>query len=351
MIVHDLILATRRAALTGIERFAINTFNASSASGDVLALVSPGSSLAGRSDVVEVGSGTRDWAGAIRYLRSLKCRGMICAAFPAGPSLLLSRVPIVRVIHDALAWTMPQNLTPQGRLMFAHWDRWMLHRYDHVFAPTQIVCDELGAIFPKRKIGICGNAPGLDWESAQDSPPPQLHGRSFVLAVGTVEPRKNYERVIELARNSLDARTVVVIAGRAGWGETADRLRAAQLAMPGRLHWLEDVSDAALRWLYRHCDAFLSLSHAEGFNMPLVEAGSSGCRIVCSDIPIHAAVAPPWASRISAQASNETLWRALRESPAPDTAALAGFRLRHNWSTIAQTIEAPLLDRKNQMVD
>ncbi|WP_271301143.1 glycosyltransferase [Sphingomonas sp. CV7422] len=342
MIVHDLILATRRRHLTGIERFAINVFKASAATAtDVIALVSPGSPLVHHDNVVTVESAA-SWAAVAGYLRpSDACRGLICAAFPAGPTMLLNRIPIVRVIHDAFAWTRPQNLSWQGRLMFAKWDRLALRRYAHVFAPSQIARDELVDVLPRKDIKVCGNAPGMDLTSSKMAPISQLEGKTFLLAVGTAEPRKNYERLIAFADATADGPMIVVV-GRSGWGETAGRLHAAQTRMPQRFLWLQDIDDAGLRWLYRHCAAFISLSHAEGFNMPLVEAGVTGCPIVCSDIPIHAAVAPHWAVRVRDDISNEALAQALHAGTRPQTIEVEGYRVRHDWQTIAQAIEAPL---------
>jgi len=343
MIIHDLILATRRAKLTGIERFAINVFEASRArNADVVALVAPGSALAGSPQVIEAGSTLKGWLGIARKLgRFGPSSAVVCAAFPASPSLIASRAPITRVIHDAFAWTHPQNLTVQGRLMFAHFDRMMLRRYDYVQAPTVIAQNDLTGVLNTDAITVCGNAPGLDCLAPATTPLPGLTPGSFTLAVGTIEPRKNYERLIAFvkARSDLDP---IVVAGRPGWGVSTERLAAASQLLGDRLVWLADTDDAQLRWLYRNSRTFLSMSHAEGFNMPLVEAGVLGCPIVCSDLPIHRAVAPPWARFVGIDSSDDVLRDAIAIAPYPSETELDTYRARYSWQSVAAHIEAPL---------
>ncbi|QLH48117.1 MAG: glycosyltransferase [Bacteroidota bacterium] len=46
-------------------------------------------------------------------------------------------------------------------------------------------------------------------------------------------------------------------------------------------------SDAELAEWYQHASCVVSLSEYEGFNLPVAEAISMGCRVVCSDIPVH----------------------------------------------------------------
>lgn len=343
MIIHDLILATRRAKLTGIERFAINVFEASRFQhDDVIALIAPGSMLAGTPKVIETGSAFGGWLRMARELRRFgRPSAVVCAAFPASPSLIASRVPITRVIHDAFAWTHSQNLTMQGRLMFAHFDRLMLRRYNYVQAPTLIARDELAYVLQTNLITVCGNAPGLDCLTPVVTPVAGVTPGAFTLAVGTIEPRKNYERLIAFAQAQCNTGPIVV-AGRPGWGISTQRLAAASQALGNRLIWLTDTDDAQLRWLYLNSSVFLSVSYAEGFNMPLVEAGILGCPIVCSDLPIHRAVAPPWARFVATDSSDEVLRDAVATAPHPVAAEIETYRRRYSWQNVAAHIEAPL---------
>jgi glycosyltransferase involved in cell wall biosynthesis len=97
----------------------------------------------------------------------------------------------------------------------------------------------------------------------------------FILAVGTIEPRKNYPRLLAAYR-ALRARTdapPLVIAGRPGWayGDTLDRIRAE----PG-VRYLGHVDEPTLIALYESAGVLAFPSLYEGFGLPLLEAMSHG---------------------------------------------------------------------------
>ncbi|MCZ7529186.1 MAG: glycosyltransferase [Acidimicrobiia bacterium] len=99
----------------------------------------------------------------------------------------------------------------------------------------------------------------------------------FVLAVGTIEPRKGFD-VAAAAVGSLpgaDAPTLV-IAGPPGWGrvEGLDRSRVRRLGAVTR-----DALDA----LYRHALLTVVPSTYEGFGFPALEAMARGCPVVASN--------------------------------------------------------------------
>lgn len=111
-----------------------------------------------------------------------------------------------------------------------------------------------------------------------------LEPDAFWLAVGTVEPRKNYGHLLE-AYAALLARTPghdipLCIVGQAGWIESSLEPRIRQLGIGDRVRCLGFVEDAVLAVLYRRCFAFLYPSRYEGFGLPVVEALACGAAVI-----------------------------------------------------------------------
>lgn len=110
--------------------------------------------------------------------------------------------------------------------------------------------------------------------------------QEYLLAVGTVEPRKNYSRLIEAWKNS-KAQTKgirLVIIGRIGWlsTETVRHIRNQSNAI-----LLTNICDFQLNIMYRKAYAFISASVDEGFDIPMSEAIFHELSILASDIPVH----------------------------------------------------------------
>jgi glycosyltransferase involved in cell wall biosynthesis len=108
---------------------------------------------------------------------------------------------------------------------------------------------------------------------------------SYVLFVGTIEPRKNLELLIESYRRVLAGdRTPehLVLAGKLGFGyrPLLERIDTAELR--GRVHLRGFVADEDLPWLYRGARLFIYPSLAEGFGFPPLEAMACGVPVIAT---------------------------------------------------------------------
>ncbi len=106
------------------------------------------------------------------------------------------------------------------------------------------------------------------------------------LAVGTLEPRKNYETLLD-ALDLYWARSVhprpLRIAGGGGWKSDTLKGRLATQEAAGRVQRLGYVPDDELSRLYTSAFGFVFPSWHEGFGLPVLEALGHGTPVICSN--------------------------------------------------------------------
>jgi len=112
----------------------------------------------------------------------------------------------------------------------------------------------------------------------------------YILSVGTIQPRKNYERLIEafslfLKQNKQRFGVVdLVIVGKKGWLYEEILKAPEQFGVSDRVKFLEFVPDEDLQVLYEKAAAFALPSLYEGFGLPVLEAMARGCPVVVSNV-------------------------------------------------------------------
>ncbi len=109
-----------------------------------------------------------------------------------------------------------------------------------------------------------------------------LPGR-FVLSVGTLQPRKNYVRLIEaFSRLSGVEDVSLVISGARGWLYEEIYRRVEELGLSSRVLFPGYVAEADLPALYSLSEVFAFPSLYEGFGLPPLEAMACGTPVVVS---------------------------------------------------------------------
>ncbi len=105
----------------------------------------------------------------------------------------------------------------------------------------------------------------------------------YLLSLGTIQPRKNYARLIEAFSKLPVADHQLVIVGRRGWMfeeifQTVERLKLQE-----RVVFPQFVDDDDLPALYAMATLFVYPSLYEGFGLPGAEAMACGAPVVCSN--------------------------------------------------------------------
>ncbi len=332
----DLILATRANRSTGIERYCKNVARYWPVGESVAIYTSAENDEKYLFEVRCKGKAILAWLFLPFVAARQGITKIVFPGFPPSPLFLFfPRINLVRVIHDAVPFLFPKTLSVQGKLLFNWLERILLNRYCKIFAPTEIVASQIMEIFPNIICGCCGNAAGASLTGSARVPN-RLGSvvKNFALAVGTVEPRKNYPELVS-AWLKRDSDQILVIIGRAGWGGDASQIKSS-LSHSNKIIWLDSATDEELRWCYANAALFITVSRAEGFNMPLVEAGISGLPILASDIPIHRFVAAPWARFVSTDQPDLSWTEAGETKVPPDEIEI--YRARFSWKYVAETL-------------
>ncbi len=106
------------------------------------------------------------------------------------------------------------------------------------------------------------------------------------VTLGTIEPRKNHDLLLDVWQDLPEPRPVLHILGRRGWASAATLARL-DAADPAVIHEAEGLDDDAVADLIATSCAFLFPSHAEGFGLPPLEAAQLGVPVLCADLPVY----------------------------------------------------------------
>lgn len=116
----------------------------------------------------------------------------------------------------------------------------------------------------------------------------------FILCPGSVEKRKNGERLIEaveLSRCVQERRIHLVFAGGMGYDHESIRRRAAASPLAEKIHFFTGLSSRSLQALYKSALFTIYPSVFEGFGLPIVEAFALGSPLITANIGAMAEVA------------------------------------------------------------
>jgi glycosyltransferase involved in cell wall biosynthesis len=195
-------------------------------------------------------------------------------------------VPSVVTVHDLAVYACPETFAwPQRRHLRLLVPR-SVAASRHVIADSEHARSDLLARFrlpPGRVTAIPLGVGARHHEPPAPDAVSALRaahglGTQLIACVGTVQPRKRVERVIEAyVRAGASARGwELVIAGRLRPHYSPPWLTA----LPPGAHWLGPLPDEGLRALYAAAEIAVSASEYEGFGLTVCEAMASGCVVV-----------------------------------------------------------------------
>jgi len=200
----------------------------------------------------------------------------------------------VLTIYDMTFFTLPECHTALRRSVFYRQALLRsIRRTDLITVPSRSTRDQILELVPdihpdRIRLAI----PGIGEEFRVFDPADVRREtrrlglpESYVLHVGTIEPRKNLPRLIESYARVVEVSGTeahLVLAGRLGWNyhDVLSRLEAPELR--GRIHTPGYVSASDLPWYYAGARLFVYPSLQEGFGFPPLEAMACGVPTISS---------------------------------------------------------------------
>ncbi|MEG3178429.1 glycosyltransferase family 1 protein [Sphingomonas sp. RB3P16] len=227
------------------------------------------------------------------------------------------------VVYDLLPIQAPRYFSAKVAVRFRWWLTATAMLADGYLCISPHVAEEVGSMLSRRYrvrdgVAVCVLPMGIDLLSdtarVATGAVPLQEVDTFVLAVGTIEPRKGYDVLIDaferLWENGSDLTLVIV--GGAGWKTDTLQRRIRQNKEYGaRLRWLTTVDDQALLDLYDRARALVATSYGEGFGLPVLEALARSCPVLARDIPAFRVHASLGVRLFAANANGDEIARAI----------------------------------------
>ncbi len=202
-------------------------------------------------------------------------------------------IPTLLTVHDLSFVHFPEVYLPKLVNYLNQVVPWSVERASHVLADSEATKRDLIALWqtPAEKISVLYAAAGDEFTPVTDEgkiakmrQDYKLGDEPYLLAVGTVQPRKNYRMLIESFRPIAEKYPHnLVIAGGKGWLFDAILDEIETQGLTGRVNFCGFVDDADLPTLYSAASMFLMPSIYEGFGIPILEAMACGVPVISSD--------------------------------------------------------------------
>jgi glycosyltransferase involved in cell wall biosynthesis len=190
-----------------------------------------------------------------------------------GPFNIPKNIKRIVTIHDLTPLLFPQFHTARGKIIHRLLLGKTLKNADLILTPSKTTKKDIQKRY-KTKGKFKVTPLGITKPKTKVKP---YFKEPYILYLGTIEPRKNLEILID-AFLELDLPQKLVLAGAKGWKNS----RILKKAKHPKINLLTNISEEEKAALYTHADAFVYPSIYEGFGLPPLEAMSYGIPVICS---------------------------------------------------------------------
>ena len=213
-------------------------------------------------------------------------------AYPSPVRADAYRCPTVVSLHDLYPFEIPENFGIVKSEVSRRLMRQCLTKIDAIACVSDFTKSRIAKWLPselsRKALTIPNSIAAIN--GAGVAPLELRGGLPFVLCVAQHRQNKNVPLALRIFAQALRAEALpvqarFVVVGNSGpdTGRILNEVR--NLGLGDRVALLSGIGDQELLWCYRNCSLLLAPSSIEGFGLPVAEALTAGCPVVCSDIP------------------------------------------------------------------
>lgn len=193
-------------------------------------------------------------------------------------------IPRVMSIMDVSYLIYPQMFRPQDLHQLVNWTAYSVRHARAIFTISEFSKRAIMEAYNVPEKAVIVTYPGFSMPQTQVSP--KTPASDYILSVGTLQPRKNFVRLIEAfsqIASKYPALTLVIV-GKKGWLYEEILAAPQKHGVAQRVKFLDFVADSDLPSLYKNAKVFALPSLYEGFGLPVLEAMSYGVPVVVSNV-------------------------------------------------------------------
>ena len=193
-------------------------------------------------------------------------------------------------VHDLTFLHYPQYLTADSRRYYNDQIESAVKQADHILSDSEATKQDLISMLnvPAEKItvhmlGVDKQFQRLTDEVLEKNRKRLNIPKSFILFVGTIEPRKNIIGLLDAYQqfhNQYQDAPPLLLVGKRGWLFEETQRIIQSLQLDDKIMWREDIEFVDLPTVYNLADVLVTPSFYEGFGLPALEA------MACGTVPI-----------------------------------------------------------------
>lgn len=241
---------------------------------------------------------------------------------------------VLAYIHDIMPLEVPQFSRADRIAGFATFLRELIAHRAAFVANSKATAAALAEYLEHEAPGVFSVPevvyPGIEAPAAGLAPRRPIPPRANFVVLGTIEPRKNHEMLLEIWRGMVDEGIEPLprlhIVGRRGWDiDHVAALLDDATPLAGQVDEASDCDDRAVRDRLVGATALLFPSFAEGFGLPLAEAAVLGVPVIAADLPVFREIVRDGVTLLPP--GDATAWKAAILAAAADPGGLIPPRL------------------------